>query len=504
MGSSQLEAYPYRTISVASAPRRGRPAPPRRRPWRGLGLLAFATVCAVIVYVLRPGAVTDDTYAFLDWGRDLRHGVLPLLEHRTFQPLPIISGGVFSLFGSAAPTITIMACLAALVLLAAAAWRILALHGFGQPAPAVAGLLVLITPVLPVLALVGYNNLPFATLVMWGLVFELEERPTGAWTMLILAGLTRPEAWLFLIAYGVLCWWRAGHPYSPRRWLPIAALAGGPIVVWAGLEWVLFGDPLYSLHSTTGAAVQSTHTNSPQALWNTLRANVLTAPLIAAGLGALALAWLAPRRLAATTLAATLLAALSLVILAGSNFNLPGRDFSLLVALFCVLTAAGAVLPAQLMARSHRFPAPLVALVACAGAALVIGLAGPKLLHALRSNFQKISVSHATGKTFTHVITRALPLIDVRGAPRHSVAMLGAVDNSELAWVLGVRYDAVIEKVEPRARLIVQPSQATWSRLSQYHLTDRARSALPRGWRVIENEDWQIYAFDAGTPARLR
>jgi hypothetical protein len=322
--------------------------------------------------------------------------------------------------------------------------------------------------------------------------------------MLILAGLTRPEAWLFLLAYGALSWWRAGHPYEPRRWLPIAALAGGPIVVWAGLEWGLFGDPLYSLHNTSGAAVQSTHTNSPQALWDTLRANVLTAPLIAAGLGALALAWLAPRRLAATTLAATLLAAVSIVILAGSNFNLPGRDFSLLVALSCVLTAAGAVLPAQLMARSRRFSAPVVVLVACAGSALVIGLAAPKLHHALRSNFQKISVSHATGKTFTHVVGDARPLIDVRGAPRHSVAMLGAVNNSQLAWVLGVRYNAVTEQREPQSRLIVQPSQATWSRLSRYHLTNRGRSALPHGWRVIANEEWQIYALDAGTPARLR
>jgi hypothetical protein len=467
-------------------------------------LLLFAAVCGVIGYVLRPGAVTDDTYAFLDWGRDLRHGVLPLLEHRTFQPLPIISGALFSLFGSAAPTVTIMVCLASLVLLAAAAWRILALHGFGQPAPAVAALLVLITPVLPVIALVGYNNLPFATLVMWALVFELEERPPGAWTMLILAGLTRPEAWLFLLAYGLLCWWRAGRPYAPRRWLPIAALAAGPIVVWAGLEWAMFGDPLYSLHNTSGAAVQSTHTNSPQALWDTLRANVLTAPLVAAGLGALALGWLGPPRLAATTLAATVLAALSIVILAGSNFNLPGRDFSLLVALSCVLTAAGAVLPAQLMARSHRFPAPIVAVVACAGAALVIGLAAPKFLHTLRNNFRRISVTHATGRTFTHVVTKALPSIDVRGAPRHSVAMLGAVNNSQLAWVLGVRYNAVTEQVESATRLIVQPSQATWSRLSQYHLTDRARSPLPRGWHVIANEGWQIYALDAGTPARLR
>ena len=504
MGPSQIAVEPHRTIPTVSAPQRAPSGKPRRLGLRGPGLIAFAAVCALIGYLIRPGAVTDDTYAFLDWGRDLRHGFLPLLEHRTFQPLPIVAGAVLSLFGSAAPTVTVVACLAALVLLAAAAWRVVGMLGFAQPAPALAGLLVLATPLLPVLALVAYNNLPFATLMLWALAFELEERRTGAWALLILAGLTRPEAWLFLLAYGVLTWWRAGHPYAPRRWLPIAALTLGPIVLWAGLEWGLLGDPLYSLRNTTGPAVQSTHTNSPHALWGTLRANLPTAVLLASGLGVLALAWFAPRRAAATTLAATVLAMLSILILASSNFNVPGRDFSVLVALLCVLAAAGAMLPACALARSRRSSPALVGAVGLAGAALVIGLGASKSVDALRSNFQSLSVSHDTGTTFTHDVTRALPLIDVRGAPRHSVAMLGAVDNSELAWVLGVPYDVVVDHVEPQTRLIVQPSPATWSELKLHDLTDRTRSTVPRGWHVIENGEWQIYAAGARTPVRLR
>jgi len=504
MGPSELAVNRRKTIPTVPPPTEGRSARRARPGPRGLGLAAFAAACAVIVYVLRPGAVTDDTYAFLDWGRDLRHGFLPLLEHRTFQPLPIAAGAALSLFGSAAPTVTILVCLAGLVLLAAATWRIVGRLGFGQPAPVVSGLLVMATPLLPVLALVAYNNLPFATLMLWALVFELEERRTAAWVLLILAGLTRPEAWLFLLAYGLLTWWRAGRPYAPRRWLPIAALALGPMALWAGLEWGLFGDPLYSLRNTTGPAVQSTHTSSPRALWGTLRANVPTAPLIASGLGVIALAWFAPRRLAATTLAATGLAALSILVLASSNFNVPGRDFSVLVALLCVLSAAGAMLPACVLSLSRRFPPPVTFLVGVAGAALVIGLAAPRSIDALRSNFKSISVTHDTGRTFTREVTRALPLIDVRGAPRHSAAMLGAVENSELAWVLGVPYSAVVDRVEPQARLIVQPSPATWARLKRYRLTDRTRSPIPSGWHVIVNGDWQVYAAGGGAPPRLR
>ena len=100
-----------------------------RALWRGLGLLALAAGGGGVLYLFRPGALTDDTYAFLDWGRDLRHGYLPLLEHRTFHPLPIVAGAVLSLLGSAAPTITVLLALAGLVLLAVAAWRVVEILG---------------------------------------------------------------------------------------------------------------------------------------------------------------------------------------------------------------------------------------------------------------------------------------------------------------------------------------------------------------------------------------
>ena len=475
-----------------------------RLGWPRLGLAALAAIFGVVGYVLRPGSLTDDTYAFLDWGRDLRHGFLPLLEHRTFQPLPIAAGAVLSLFGSAAPTVTIMLCLAGLALLAVAAWRVVALLGFGQPAPAMAALLVLVTPVLPVLALVAYNNLPFATLMLWALAFELEQRRAGAWAMLILAGLMRPEAWPFLLCYGLWAWWRAGRPYAPRSWLPTAALALGPIVLWVALEWGLFGSPLYSLHTTSGAAVANTHSNSPEVLWSTLRANVQPAPLIAAGVGTLGLAWLAPRRLAATVLGAVALTVLGIVILAGSKFNVPGRDFTFIVSLTSVLAAVGATLPATLLSRTRLIPAPVTFLVGVAGAALVIWLPAPEFEHSLESNFNRISISHDTGRTLTQTVTRALRAIDVRGAPRHSVAMLGAVDNSELAWVLGVPFNVVNEQIESQTRLIVQPSLATWSLLERHRLTNRTRSPLPPGWHVIANGAWQVYGAGASSPVRLR
>lgn len=469
---------------------------------RWLGATGLAAAGAAAIYLLRPGAVTDDTYAFMDWGRDLRHGFLPLLEHRTFQPLPIGAGAVVSLFGSAAPTITVLLCLAALVLLAQAAWRIVVLLGIPQPAPLVAAALVLATPVLPVLALSAYNNLPFATFVLLALMFELERRRGPAWAMLVLAGITRPEGWAFLVCYGALEWWRAGRPLAPRSLAPTAVLVLAPILGWIVLEWALFGDPLYSLRNTTAAV--STHTNSPTELWYTLRANVPTAVLVASAVGIVALAWFAPdRRAAWTTLAATALTVVTILVLATSSFNVPGRHFSALIALLCVLAAAGAGAPAAWL-RARGVAAPISYGAGVAAAALVLALAAPRIVDSLRSNLTNIRISHDTGRTLTKAVGAALPSIDVRGAARHSVAMLGAVANSELVWALGVPYNAVTDHIEPGTRLIVQPSRHTFTRLRHHDLTDRTRVKLPHGWRVISSGDWEIYAAPGGTPVRLR
>ena len=231
VGFSRLAVNPHETIATMSAHGRAQLAGPVRFGWRRLGLLALAALAAAIVYLLHPGHPTDDTYAFLDWGRDLRHGYLPLLERRTFHPAPMAAGAVLSLFGSAAPTITVLLCLVGLVLAAVAAWRITGLLRLGWPAAVLASLLVLATPLLSMIALVAFINLPFATLIVWAVVFALQERRAEAWALLAVAGLTRPEGWAFLVAYGVLTWWHAGHPYAPRRWLPIIALALGPMAV---------------------------------------------------------------------------------------------------------------------------------------------------------------------------------------------------------------------------------------------------------------------------------
>ncbi len=475
----------------------------RRVPWRVLGLLGLTAGGAVVLYLIRPGALTDDTYAFLDWGRDLRHGYLPLLGGRAFHPVPIVAGAVLSMFGSAAPTLAVMLSLAALILLAAGAWRAVQLLGFGHIGGAVAAALVITSPLLSLLAQVGYINLPFATLIVWALVFELDDRRAGTWSMLVIAGLVRPEGWAFLLAYGAWDWWRAGRPLHPRRWLPIAVLALGPMLLWLGLEWRMFGDALYSLNNTQLQVVKPHGNSSVSGLWGSLRFAIAWVPLIASAVGAVAVAWLSPRRLAATTLAATVVAGLTVLVLAHSKLSVPSRHFSAVVALLYVLAGAGAVAPARLLARRAKASGLAVTAVGLAGAAVVLGLAASPTVRLLRRNFKTQGVSHQMGATLDQTLRLAPRHVDIHGARRHTVAMVGAVDDAQLVWGLGVPFNAVIDRTGYGAVMFVEPTVAGHAKIGPLGLTNRARIVPPPGFhRVVVTHDWEIWVLGR-TPVHL-
>ena len=62
--------------------------------------------------------------------------------------------------------------------------------------------------------------------------------------MLALAGMLRPEAWLLT---GLYFLWMAWPATWPQRFRYAALAAIGPLV-WAGTDWIVTGDPLFSLH----------------------------------------------------------------------------------------------------------------------------------------------------------------------------------------------------------------------------------------------------------------
>ncbi len=494
---------------TAPTTRRSRTREPVRRPRPArrvaglLGLLAGAVLAAAIAMKLLSHELTDDTYAFLDWGRDLRHGYLPLLENRTFHPLPILTGSVLSLFGRSSPNVTILAAVTGLVLLSVGVWRITRLLGFDQPAPLVASLLALTSPMLVAIAFAAYINLPFAALITWAVVWELRGERRLTWTILVIAGFVRPEGWGFLVAYGVLDWWRLGRPGPSRQLAILLALSFGPMIVWSGLEWALFGSPLYSFTNTHAPGQVTAASSSISGLWHTL-VFCLAVPIIVAAVIGVAAVWrFSPRREAATMLGATALAACTVLFLAGTKFNIPDRQMSAFVSLLCPLAAAGACAPAEWFHRRRPRKHLTAFALGVAGSLLMLGLSIGTVHYKLVFDFNVFRVQRITGDELDHTLQRTLPRLDVTGARRHVVAATAAVDGSEVAWDLGVPYDVVYFETNSETRLLVQPSAKTLTRLRKRHLTSGYLVSVPRGWRLVTGGPWRVWAAQPQNPVRL-
>jgi hypothetical protein len=204
----------------------------------------------------------------------------------------------------------------------------------------------------------AYVDIPYLVLVLGALLVETRRPRAGppVLALLALAGLLRPEAWLFSAAY--LAWLvapglraaRAGS--GPRAGAalrdaaPLAALAASGPLLWCLHDLLITGNALHSLTGTRSNAevlgrvtgLQNVPLTLPRRIGEVLREPVL---LLAAGGGALALAWHRDRH---TRLAAA----------AGV----------LTVAAFCVLAAAG--LP--IITRYVLLAGVLLALFAGAGA----------------------------------------------------------------------------------------------------------------------------------------
>jgi hypothetical protein len=205
------------------------------------GALATALACGVG----HAGYVGYDSLFGLIWGRELASGDAPSFEG-TFSPAPHpllnVVGALLSPLGAdaAADTIELLA-LAALVLLAVAAYRLTATL-FSPLAGALAAAILVTRPELLALSLAAQFDVAFLALVLWAaaLAAPVPPRPTAAVSVLVVAGLLRPEAWLMAAAYVV-------YLRRPK----LLALAAAAPVLWALHDLVLTGDPLFSLHWTS-------------------------------------------------------------------------------------------------------------------------------------------------------------------------------------------------------------------------------------------------------------
>ncbi len=285
-----------------------RAVPPRT--WAQIG---FAAMCvgALIGYFSFPTYPTYDSFYVLLWGRDLLHLHLPdfrVYRGPTEHPLAIAFGVFCSIFGQGGARLMVLGSIASFVAAVAGMYRLGRLC-FGPIVWLVAALLLLSRFFVENLAAQGYLDISYLALIVWAIVLEVERprRGTPVFLTLAAAGLLRPDAWVLSGAYWLWCSWRAEH----RTRLKYLAMALSAPVLWAGLDAVVTGDPLYSLTATAGLAAELERTQGftsvVGSLWS-YGVRIDKLPVLLGGLIGLPLAvWMAPRRVLVPLVALVLL-----------------------------------------------------------------------------------------------------------------------------------------------------------------------------------------------------
>jgi len=291
------------------------------------------------------GFANYDTAYALVWGRDLAEGRLPDYDvplAPTPHPLALVVGLVLSPLGAAAETAWVVLAFLALGALGGVV-AALGARAFGPAAGVLAAAIVLTREPVLSFGARAYVDVPYAALVLGALAIAVARPRAGAPVLvpLALAGLLRPEAWLFAGAYLGFLWWTGPRP----RWTLVALAAAAP-VAWALSDLLVTGEPWHSLSGTREGAETLRRATGlgavpellPRRLGEILREPVLAGAAVG---GVLSLALL-PRR-ARPLAAAGVAGVLAFLVLAVAGLPLLGRYLLLPAAILAVFCAAGAL-----------------------------------------------------------------------------------------------------------------------------------------------------------------
>lgn len=232
------------------------PSMTRRR--RALGdVLAASALALAAALALGPAFLNYDTFYTLVWGADLLDGRRPVYDapfSPTPHPLAMAVGAVLSPLGDAAEQVLLAAGLLGLGAIAVGLYRL----GSELFAPAVGALAaVIVMTRVPFLSfgVRGYVDLPAVALAVWAAVLEARRprRGLAVLVLLALAGLLRPEFWLFSAAYWL---WLMGSLLSTSVRVRLALVAALAPALWILSDFLITGDPFWSLAGTSENAAR--------------------------------------------------------------------------------------------------------------------------------------------------------------------------------------------------------------------------------------------------------
>jgi hypothetical protein len=349
----------------------------RARGWLG-GLAAVVGGAVVLRVIAGVGFANYDTLYALAWGGQLAQGETPAYGvpiAPTPHPLIELLGIVLRPLSPHAE-IQVVVWLGFLAL-AGCGWVIFRLgeRWFGAAAGGLAALLFLTRVPVISYGVRAYLDVSYVLLVLGALLVEARRPRAGApvLALLALAGLLRPEAWVFSGLYwlyltGLLPRWArellpAGETVPALtqrdqrgRLVGLTLLAAAGPLIWLGSDLLITGNPLWSLTNTrhTAAALdrKTGIANVPQYVPRRIGEVLQAAALAGAVVGAaLSLLWLRRRAIAPALGAALAVAIFAAFAVVGLPIN---TRYAFLAAAFGSLFCGAAVFGWTALARGDR------------------------------------------------------------------------------------------------------------------------------------------------------
>jgi hypothetical protein len=506
-----------------------------------------AAVAVVLLLVFPLGFPNYDTIYALVWGRELAHGMSPdygAALPPTPHPLADLLGLVTTPLGDGAIGVTMAIAYASLGLIAYLVYR-LGSRWFDRPIGAVAALIVLTRAPYLSNGLRAYVDLPYIALVLGALAIETK-RPRAGWpvlALLALAGLLRPEAWLFSLAYlsylllgsgrsqaapgeeagvpleradtqkrgliGPRLVRARGTPASfssalvrargallSRRGIALVALAFAAPILWALFDWITAGSPSYSLTGTQETVETLSRRTGPVDLvlyGPRALGEVLQWPGMVGAAGGAILGFACLRRRSAPGLVASTLALGAFALLACAGLAIIAR-YTMLAAALLSIFAALALLGWRLLGPDHPLRRPWQAFAAVVALMFVLWL--PNQWDLDSTVHRDLSNQGTIERDLSDIVDAGAfdPLCGPISVPNHRAI-------PRLAFGLDIRPTEIVSATErgggaPRPGYFLDPASPFVIHNFILDPNDPTRFSLrvPPGFRLVtRNRSWKVY-----------